>query len=173
MSFPTKAVLIRRDVSLERASGRAAAKEPTMNVLVPSQTVSFGVAALLSIASLGGCGDRDADRTPAAAPAATASAAPADSPAASPLRSSTPAEGATVNAPKTIVLNFSEPVRVERVALAVPGAPPVELPLPVPALAESMTVALPDLKPGHHTVAWSGTLADGRKVAGSLSFTVA
>lgn len=139
-----------------------------------SPSLGVGLAAALTVALVGGCRDRDAPRASAAAPAAaSASAAPAAVPAASPLTSSTPAEGSTVTAPKTIVLNFSQPVKVEKVAIAAPGALPVELPLPVPVLANSMTVALPALKPGHYTVAWSGSLADGSKVEGVLSFVVA
>jgi hypothetical protein len=91
------------------------------------------------------------------------------------LVASTPAEGATVEAPDAVALELSSPAQPlgTRVVVTAPdGAASSE----GEAELRGATVVQPlvaDLPPGVHTVSWQVTSSDGHPLTGSFSFTVA
>lgn len=100
------------------------------------------------------------------------------------IASSTPAEGATVIAPKTVVLTFSDalnPARtgVELVMTAMPGhANHGIMPIRNFVLAWSngnrtltLTLRQP-LRTGTYEARWQSTGSDGHKMAGKVTFVV-
>lgn len=100
------------------------------------------------------------------------------------IASSTPAEGATVSAPKTVVLTFSDaliPARtgVELVMTAMPGhANHGIMPIRnfVPAWSNgnrtlTLTLRQP-LRTGTYEARWQSTGSDGHKMAGKVTFVV-
>lgn len=100
------------------------------------------------------------------------------------IASSTPAEGATVIAPKTVVLTFSDaliPARtgVELVMTAMPGhANHGIMPIRnfVPAWSNgnrtlTLTLRQP-LRTGAYEARWQSTGSDGHKMAGKVTFVV-
>lgn len=100
------------------------------------------------------------------------------------VASSTPAEGATVSAPKTVVLTFSgalNPARtgVELVMTAMPGhANHGIMPIRnfVPAWSNgnrTLTLNLRQpLRTGTYEARWQSTGSDGHKMAGKVTFVV-
>jgi methionine-rich copper-binding protein CopC len=100
------------------------------------------------------------------------------------VASSTPAEGSTVAAPKTVVLNFSDtllPTKtgVELVMTAMPGhANHGIMPIKnfVPAWSNgnrTLTLNLRQpLRTGTYEARWQSTGGDGHKMAGKVTFVV-
>ncbi|ABE56819.1 copper resistance protein CopC [Shewanella denitrificans OS217] len=88
------------------------------------------------------------------------------------LSSTTPANGAMISqAPSTLELNFSAPVRL--VKLAMQDENQLEVPLSVPKHAQSQAnfaIALPALKPAKYTVSWMIMGDDGHKMKGEFGF---
>lgn len=88
------------------------------------------------------------------------------------LKSSTPADGATVTDVKTLLLTFSAELRLVTVKITGNG---VDESLPVDrdaAPATSYSLALPKLPAGTVDVKWTAAAPDGHVMTGSLSFTV-
>ena len=100
------------------------------------------------------------------------------------VASSTPAEGATVAAPKTVVLNFSDTLNpaktgVELVMTAMPGhANHGIMPIKnfVPAWSngnKTLTLNLRQpLRTGTYEARWQSAGGDGHKMAGKITFVV-
>lgn len=100
------------------------------------------------------------------------------------VASSTPAEGATVAAPKTVVLNFSDTLNpaktgVELVMTAMPGhANHGIMPIKnfVPAWSngnKTLTLTLRQpLRTGTYEARWQSAGGDGHKMAGKITFVV-
>ena len=100
------------------------------------------------------------------------------------IASASPAEGSTANAPKSVVLNFSDsliPAKtgVELIMTAMPGhANHGEMPIKnfLPAWSNSnktLTLNLRQpLRTGTYEARWQSTGADGHKMAGKLTFNV-
>jgi methionine-rich copper-binding protein CopC len=89
------------------------------------------------------------------------------------LKSSVPAEGSTVTAaPKEIVLNFGEPVRLTALSLQKDGADEVKLTLLPKDAAAKLSVAVPALDAGHYAVNWRILGDDGHVMIGKVEFTV-
>jgi methionine-rich copper-binding protein CopC len=89
------------------------------------------------------------------------------------LESSVPADGATVSAPKTILMKFTRDLRLVTVRLTAENFDEsLAVDRSAPA-AKSFSVPLPALAPGTYTVKWRAAATDGHIMMGSLSFTVA
>jgi len=87
------------------------------------------------------------------------------------LKSSAPANGATVTDPKTVELTFSDAVRLVTLKLS---AKDNEIALPVDksaAAAKSFSLPLPVLEPAKYEVKWTASAQDGHVMTGSFSFT--
>lgn len=100
------------------------------------------------------------------------------------ITSSTPAEGATVAAPKTVVLTFSDPLNpartgIELVMTAMPGHANHGI-MPIrnftPAWSngnKTLTLTLRQpLRTGTYEARWQSTGGDGHKMAGKITFVV-
>lgn len=91
------------------------------------------------------------------------------------LLSSDPAANSFLQQPPgQISLSFAEPIesRSSSISLLDAGAQPVTIPAPTIGGA-SMTVALPQLKPGIYNVVWANvSRVDGHAIRGSFPFTV-
>jgi len=88
------------------------------------------------------------------------------------LKSSMPADGATVTDAKTLLLTFSAELRLVTVKITGNG---VDESLPVDrdaAPATSYSLPLPTLPAGSFDVKWTAAAPDGHVMTGSLSFTV-
>ncbi len=87
-----------------------------------------------------------------------------------------PATNATVSAPRTLHLEFSEALarKFSTVSLSDAGGHPVALALLDSKDARAMDAALrAPLAPGHYTVSWTAVSSDdGHRKTGSYSFTV-
>src|SRR5262245_62151731 len=90
------------------------------------------------------------------------------------LKASTPASGATVDAPKALSLTFSEKARLTTVRLTADGkdVSGVTVDRAAPS-ALSFTVPLPALAPAKYEVRWAAMGDDGHPANGTLGFTVA
>jgi len=91
------------------------------------------------------------------------------------LRSSTPANDATLTVPpKTLTLVFNEDVQLAMLKLsAISQEIPVSVD-PNAKAAPTLTVTLPLLKPGKYQVNWSALSPnDGHIVKGSFTFSIA
>lgn len=100
------------------------------------------------------------------------------------IASASPAEGSTANAPKTVVLNFSDSVLpaktgVQLIMTAMPGhANHGEMPIRnfVPVWSngnKTLTLNLRQpLRTGTYEARWQSAGADGHKMAGKITFTV-
>ena len=100
------------------------------------------------------------------------------------IASASPAEGSTANAPKSVVLNFSDsliPAKtgVELIMTAMPGhANHGEMPIKnfLPAWSngnKTLTLSLRQpLRTGTYEARWQSTGGDGHKMAGKLTFKV-
>jgi methionine-rich copper-binding protein CopC len=100
------------------------------------------------------------------------------------IASSTPAEGVTVAAPKTVVLNFSDTLNpaktgVELVMTAMPGHAnhgimPIKNFVPTWSNGnKTLTLTLRQpLRTGTYEARWQSTGGDGHKMAGRLTFVV-
>lgn len=117
--------------------------------------------ALILLAALAACTPVEADRAANQAEAAGET----------PLVRSVPANGATVDSPRTLSLTFREPVRLAEVAIAGPSG---GMPMMVTSAGEQTSYALPlpDLEPGRHEVRWRALARGGTAYEGRLSFTV-
>ena len=89
------------------------------------------------------------------------------------LKVSAPQSGATVAAPQTLSLTFSEKVRLTQVKLTADGkdVSGVQVDRAAPA-APSFNVPLPKLAPAKYEVRWSALGDDGHPVNGTFTFTV-
>ncbi len=89
------------------------------------------------------------------------------------LKVSAPQSGATVAAPQTLSLTFSEKVRLTQVKLTAAGkdVSGVQVDRAAPA-APSFNVPLPKLAPAKYEVRWSALGDDGHPVNGTFAFTV-
>jgi methionine-rich copper-binding protein CopC len=89
------------------------------------------------------------------------------------LRTEPAAAAQLSTAPKSLTLNFNEPVKLAMLKLTSAGR---SLPVTVArdaAAAASVTVALPPLPGGSYEVQWSAlTPSDGHVVKGGFNFTV-
>jgi len=100
------------------------------------------------------------------------------------IASASPAQGSTANAPKTVVLNFSDSVlpaktSVQLIMTAMPGhANHGEMPIRnfVPVWSngnKTLTLNLRQpLRTGTYEARWQSAGADGHKMAGKITFTV-
>ena len=90
------------------------------------------------------------------------------------LRSSTPdADASLAAAPKSLVLNYSESVRLAVLTLSTDGKNiPLTIDRDAPA-ALQITVTLPALAAGKYQVRWSAlSAADGHATQGTFSFAI-
>jgi len=89
------------------------------------------------------------------------------------LKVSAPKSGATVAAPQTLSLTFSEKVRLTQVKLTAEGkdVSGVQVDRAAPA-APTFSVPLPKLAPAKYEVRWSALGDDGHPVNGTFTFTV-
>jgi methionine-rich copper-binding protein CopC len=113
------------------------------------------------LAILAACSPVEEDRSASAAEAGSGAV----------LIRSIPANGATVRAPQSLSLTFSESVRLAEVTITGPSG---EMPMMITAAGEqrSYAVPLPDLEPGRHEVRWRVLARGGVSHEGRLSFTV-
>ncbi|HEX3395716.1 MAG TPA: copper resistance CopC family protein [Steroidobacteraceae bacterium] len=91
------------------------------------------------------------------------------------LQSSSPANNAHLTeAPKTLMLNFSEAAKLAMLKLARDGKD-IPVPLDKDAKAgQTFTLTLPALTPGNYTVQWAAVAADdGHVTKGSFVFSIA
>ncbi|MGO4739145.1 copper homeostasis periplasmic binding protein CopC [Bosea sp. 2KB_26] len=92
------------------------------------------------------------------------------------LRTASPAEGATVNAPAEIVLGFTENLEVKLSSITVrdgQGQPVQAAPAEaVPGDSKALKVRLKATAPGPYTVEWAATSVDTHRVTGQYRFTV-
>ncbi len=87
----------------------------------------------------------------------------------------TPAANATVAPPANVIIHFSEELepKFSKVTVADAAGHPVNKgPSVVGADAKTMTVPLPDLKPGVYTVNWVTVATDSHRLTGKYKFTV-
>jgi methionine-rich copper-binding protein CopC len=113
----------------------------------------------------------------AAATAAIALLTAAQAQAHAKLVSSTPAEGATVAAPKQIVLKFSEKLqpKFSGMALTMPAMSNMAVGTKVSVAKDRVTMtATPTqpLAPGAYMASWHAVTADTHRMEGKFSFTV-
>lgn len=113
----------------------------------------------------------------AAATTAIALLAGAQAQAHAKLVSSTPADGATVAAPKEIVMTFSEKLepKFSGATVTMPAMNNMAAPAKVSVAKDGMTMtATPaqPLAPGAYTVSWHAVAADTHRMEGKFSFTV-
>lgn len=89
------------------------------------------------------------------------------------LSASVPADKATLaEAPKEVVLDFSEPVNLTALSLERSGEAKQSLgPLPAAAAAH-FAIAAPALSSGDYVVDWRALSDDGHVMSGALHFTV-
>jgi len=87
------------------------------------------------------------------------------------LKSSSPAAGSTVSAPKQLVLTFEHAMKLDGVTLTGPNGATLKL-KGASAAAETATVKLPALSAGQWKAAWHATSADGHMMHGVVAFTV-
>lgn len=89
------------------------------------------------------------------------------------LTASDPAAGAALaQAPEVIVLNFNEPVGVNRLALLAPDGQSVPVG-PAQAADAQVRIPLPALAAqGTYLLSWRASSADGHPVGGTLDFTI-
>ena len=86
----------------------------------------------------------------------------------------TPVDGATVEAVETIVMRFDGPMRIIKVTLtADDGELEVERETGMEPVTEFRAVPASDLAPGEYEVEWRGMSADGHPMQGAFGFTVA
>jgi len=114
-------------------------------------------------------------RFPAIAAVLLAAAWTATAHAHSGLVSTTPADGATVDAELSeITLEFSQPVRVTLIRLNASEAPQaVEPETDLPAsFVDTVEVDLPTLQPGSYETQWTAVAQDGHVLDGTFSFTI-
>lgn len=91
------------------------------------------------------------------------------------LVSSTPADGATVDAPLTAVeLMFSNAISTEFAQVAVTDADGAEHQDGDPeVVGDTLTQAVRELPDGAYTIAWRVVSSDGHPISGTIAFTVA
>jgi methionine-rich copper-binding protein CopC len=89
------------------------------------------------------------------------------------LQKSSPADNSMITAsPSNLVLNFSEAARLTVLSIQKGSEPKQDLkPLPA-AVAQQVTVPLPQLAPGTYTVSWRAVSDDGHVMPGTLHFTL-
>lgn len=88
------------------------------------------------------------------------------------LKESAPTAGATVPAPQSLTLTFTEKVRLTAVRLvAGDKTVPLETDRAAPA-AVMFSLPLSSLTPGSYQVRWTAIGADGHPVNGTFRFTV-
>ncbi|HKT71778.1 MAG TPA: copper resistance CopC family protein [Steroidobacteraceae bacterium] len=89
------------------------------------------------------------------------------------LEQATPADGSVLShAPSSLVLRFSEPVRVTALWLQKDAGAKQKVASLPSASAPEITVPLPALSPGEYVVTWRVLSADGHVMPGSLHFTL-
>jgi len=90
------------------------------------------------------------------------------------LHKSNPADNSTITAaPKNLVLEFNEAVKLTALSLQKGAEKAQQLgPLPTTA-AKEVTVAMPSVAPGSYLVKWRAMSDDNHIMAGKLSFKVA
>ena len=89
------------------------------------------------------------------------------------LKTSQPADGSTVAAPKTVTLVFSESAKVT--ALTIQGAGETaahKLPVSTAEDAVSHTIDLPTLAPGDYVLTWRALSDDSHVTSGTVKFSV-
>lgn len=85
------------------------------------------------------------------------------------LRSSQPANGEVMDAsPSEVVLNFDKDIRVTAVRL---GQGTIKLPKQS-GFGDTITLSMPPVAPGLHTIEWRGLSADGHTMTGTVEFSV-
>lgn len=89
------------------------------------------------------------------------------------LASSVPADGAEVEAPSELVLEFSEPVHVTAVTLRTAAGGQALGEIPKGPAAVFVIPVLERLAPGDYSVSWRAVGADTHIVSGELGFVVA
>ena len=88
------------------------------------------------------------------------------------LKSSSPGNGATVSAPKTLDLGFDHPAKLTKLTLTGGGKEiPVSVDSAAPA-AKDFIIPLPALAPGEYRVRWAALGSDGHAMTGSFSFRI-
>ena len=113
----------------------------------------------------------------AAATAAMALLTAAQAQAHAKLVSSTPAEGATVAAPKQIVLKFGEKLqpKFSTAHLMMPAMNNMDMPVKATVAKDGVTMVVTPkaaLAAGAYTVHWQAVTADTHKMEGKVNFTV-
>jgi copper resistance protein C len=89
------------------------------------------------------------------------------------LTSSSPAKGEVVEAPKTLVLEFGDTVKLSRVQVVPADGVAQTLAVDRKATAsKQMTLEAPVLAAGPYTVKWRAIAADGHVMTGDFNFTV-
>lgn len=84
-----------------------------------------------------------------------------------------PAANSTVNAPKSVMIHFSEALEPKFSKITVTDAAGHVVTKEAAAVnAKMMTVTLPDLKPGVYTVHWTSVATDSHRLSGEYKFTV-
>ena len=90
------------------------------------------------------------------------------------LATSTPAAGASVPAPKELVLEFGGDVRLTAVSLTAPSGVDVKLdPVPTEPGRKFVLAVLEPLAPGEYVAIWRAVGGDTHIVSGEVRFTVA
>ena len=92
----------------------------------------------------------------------------------SPVKSTQPANGASVaEPPETIVIEFDGDVRLTKVTVTSDGGAMSTLDLSgAKSFAVEHTLSAPDLSAGMYTVEWRALAKDGHAMKGSFSFSV-
>ena len=86
----------------------------------------------------------------------------------------TPADGATVEAVEALEMRFDGPMRIIRVTLTGGGGEiEIERETGMEPVTEFRAVPESDLGPGEYEVEWRGMSADGHPMQGGFGFTVA
>ena len=90
------------------------------------------------------------------------------------LATSTPAAGASVSAPKELVLEFGGDVRLTALSLTAASGTEVKLdPLPTAVGRKFVLAVLEPLTPGEYVATWRAVGGDTHIVSGEIRFTVA
>ena len=86
----------------------------------------------------------------------------------------TPADGATVEAVEAIVMRFDAPMRIIKVTLTANDEElEVERETGMEPVTEFRALPASDLAPGAYEIEWRGMSADGHPMRGAFGFTVA
>lgn len=89
------------------------------------------------------------------------------------LKSSSPADGATVTEqPAELELQFTSPLFLTYVALTPQGQESLSLEVPERQLQTNYALPLPALEPTHYSVEWRSMSKDGHSMKGNFEFNL-